>query len=117
MEIRDIKNQLSILTVLTHYQINVDRNGRAICPWHNDKTPSLQVYLNTNSWTCFSSNCKAGSGDQIDMIRLMEKCTEHEAFLKAKVMSGHEIIVSKKGQEKKVRADDRIKLLSRAFNF
>jgi len=50
------------------------------------------------------------------MIRLMEKCTEHEAILKAKVMTGHEIIVSKNGQEKSVKPDDRIRLLSRSFS-
>jgi len=117
MEITEIKTRLSLQTVLDHYQIKVDSNGRSLCPWHDDKTPSLQVYLNTNSWTCFSSKCKSGSGDQIDMIRLQEKCTEHEAILKAKVMCGHNIITKHKGEVKTVSESDRINLLSRAFTF
>ena len=123
MQISDIKSRLTLQTVLNHYNIKLDSSGRSLCPWHDDKVPSLQIYHNTNSWTCFSSNCSAGSGDQIDMIRLNEKCTPHQAILKAKEMSGHQIIVAKTIQVKEVSIDDtakdgtsRIKLLSRAFN-
>ncbi len=49
MTISDIKARLPLQTVLDHYHIKLDRNNRALCPWHDDKTPSLQVYLNTNS--------------------------------------------------------------------
>jgi len=117
MEIQEIKANLALKTVLNYYQIKEDKNGRTLCPWHDDKSPSLQIYHNTNSWTCFSSKCQAGSGDQIDMIKLMEKCTKHEAILKAKEMSGHQSIVKPKVEEKKVTESDRIKLLSKAFNF
>jgi len=88
MEINDIKNQLSILTVLNHYNLSPDRNNRLNCPWHNDKTPSLQIYPKTNTWTCFSSNCAAGSGDQIEFIQKMEKCNKHEALKKATELCG-----------------------------
>jgi len=74
MEISEIKAELSLETVLEHYNLLPDRNSRLCCPFHNDKTPSLQVYPKTNTWTCFSSNCDAGSGDQIEMIQRMEKC-------------------------------------------
>lgn len=102
MEIQDIKSQLSLQAVLSHYQLNPDSNSRLCCPWHNDKTPSLQIYLKTNTWTCFSSNCNAGSGDQIDFIKNMEKCSKHEAIMKAKALLGHEII---RKVETKTRTD------------
>src|SRR6185437_4185352 len=54
-----------------------------LCPFHPDKTPSLQVYPKTNSWCCFSSNCTAGTGDAIQFIQLMEKSSKHEALVKA----------------------------------
>lgn len=92
MEIAAIKSQLSILSVLSHYGLTVDRNHRVCCPWHNDKTPSLQIYPKTNSWSCFSSACSAGSGDQIEMIQRMESCSKHEALQKAKKMLGVSII-------------------------
>jgi DNA primase len=88
MEIRDIKAQLSILTVLTKYDLTPGHNNRLRCPFHNDKTPSFQVYPETGTWTCFSSNCSAGSGDQIDFIMKYEKITKHEAILKAKSLLG-----------------------------
>ena len=44
MEIQDIKANLSIERILTHYNLKADRNNRLCCPWHNDKTPSLQIY-------------------------------------------------------------------------
>jgi len=88
MEIREIKQRLKIETVLGRYNLTPDRNNRLKCPFHDDKTPSLQVYPETNTWTCFSSNCKAGSGDQIDFIMKYEKITKHQAILKSKEFLG-----------------------------
>ena len=100
MEIQDIKTQLSLQAVLAHYNLSHDRNDRLCCPWHNDKTPSLQIYPKTNTWTCFSSNCNAGSGDQIDFIMKKENCTKHEAIMKAKTLLGHTIIKEVKTKSK-----------------
>ena len=83
MELKDIKQQLSILEVLQHYRLKADKNNRLHCPFHNDKTPSLQIYPSTNTFCCFSFNCNAGTGDAIQFIELMEKCSKHEALLKA----------------------------------
>ncbi len=83
MELKEIKALLSIGTVLQHYGLKPDKNHRLHCPFHPDKTPSLQIYPATNTFCCFSSNCKAGTGDQIQFIELMEKCSKHEALLKA----------------------------------
>lgn len=88
MEIQEIKRRLSIETVLARYQLTPDRNQRLKCPFHDDKTPSMQVYPKTGTWNCFSSNCDAGSGDQIDFIMKKEGCSKHEAFLKAKDLVG-----------------------------
>jgi DNA primase len=89
MDIKDIKSQLSILKVLTHFNIKVDKNNRALCPFHPDKTPSFQVYPKTNTWCCFSTNCNAGTGDQIQFIQLHEKCDKHQAIVKSAEMLGY----------------------------
>jgi len=83
MEIADIKKGLPISQVLQHYGLKADRHDRLLCPFHPDKTPSLQVYPKTNTYCCFSSNCTAGTGDVIQFIQLMEKCNKHEALMKA----------------------------------
>jgi DNA primase len=89
MEIAEIKAHLTIAQVLAHYNLSADKNNMLSCPFHNDKTPSLQIYPQTNTFCCFSSNCKAGTGDVIEFIRLMEKGTKREAILKAKSLLGH----------------------------
>ena len=83
MELKEIKAQLSIGTVLDHYGLKPDKHDRLRCPFHSDKTPSLQIYPKTGTFCCFSSNCNAGTGDTIQFIQLMEKCNKHEALVKA----------------------------------
>ncbi len=91
MEIREIKAQLGILEVLIHYSLKPDKNNMLCCPFHEDKTPSMQVYTETNTVFCFSSNCKlCGKAiDQIDFILHKENLTKHEAILKAQALLGH----------------------------
>ncbi|PVD49301.1 hypothetical protein DC498_25755, partial [Terrimonas sp.] len=86
MELRQIKEQLTIRQVLQHYGLKPDKNNRLLCPFHPDKTPSLQIYPATNTFCCFSSNCNAGTGDAIQFIELKEKCSKHEALVKAAEM-------------------------------
>jgi len=91
MEIAEIKQQLSIAQVLDHYGLKADKNKRLCCPFHDDKTPSMQVYAETNTVFCFSSNCKLHGKaiDQIDFILHKENLTKHEAIEKAKSLLGH----------------------------
>ena len=94
MTIPEIKQQLSIHQVLDHYGLQPNKNKMVNCPFHNDKTPSMQVYAATNTVHCFSGNCEhTGKAiDQIDFILHMEKCTKHEAIQKAKKLIGVAII-------------------------
>jgi DNA primase len=88
MEIADIKSRLSIESVLIHYGLTPDRNGMLSCPFHEDGTPSMQLYATTVH--CFSTNC-AQHGKNIDVIDFIlhkEGCTKHEAIMKAKAMIG-----------------------------
>ena len=88
MEISTIKSQLPISQVLQYYHLETDKSHRLNCPFHKDKTPSMQVYPKTQTAYCFSSNCKTHgkSMDVIDFIMHKESCTKHEAILKAKSM-------------------------------
>jgi len=88
MDISEIKSRLPIDQVLQHYGLKPDKNDRLHCPFHPDKTPSLQTYPKTNTFCCFSSHCTAGTGDTIQFIQLMEKCNKHEALVKATALCG-----------------------------
>jgi DNA primase len=56
MELKEIKALLSIEAVLQHYGLKPDKNDRLRCPFHPDKTPSLQIYPKTNTYCCFLYN-------------------------------------------------------------
>ena len=85
MEISEIKKQLSITQVLAHYGITTIKNKQVCCPFHADKTPSMQVFEDKGLVYCHSSNCKNGGKhlDQIEIIQQKENCTKHEAIKKA----------------------------------
>ena len=88
MEIQAIKTQLTLATILHHYGLKPDKNSRLQCPFHEDKTPSMQVYYKTHTAYCFSSNCKTHgkSSDVIDFIMNKESTTKHEAINKCVAM-------------------------------
>jgi predicted transcriptional regulator len=91
MEITQIKEQLSMSNVLHYYGLKTDKQSRLNCPFHEDKTPSFQVYYKTQTAYCFSSACKTHgkSMDVIDFILNKENCTKHEAINKAKEILNH----------------------------
>lgn len=127
MEIKEIKQQLSIEKVLAHYGVEADKNNKARCPFHDDKTPSLQIYPKTNSYCCFSSNCNAGAGDVIQFIQLKEKQGKHQAIQKAKnlLMNNGELTMNNSSQPiPKIAIADPIKeaeinteILAKIFNY
>ena len=90
MEIQEIKSKLTLAVVLNYYHLKPDKNLRLNCPFHEDKTPSLQLYYKTHTCFCFSSNCKTHGKamDVIDFIMHKENITKHEALMKAKDMIG-----------------------------
>ena len=95
MEISQIKAKLTLKEVLSHYGLKPDKHLRLNCPFHDDKTPSLQVYYKTHTCYCFSSNCPTHgkSMDVIDFIlhkeaRGGQPITKHQAIEKAKSMIG-----------------------------
>ena len=85
MEIQEILKALSIQTVLTHYHLKPNRNKMVCCPFHDDKNPSMQVYVETNTVFCFSGNCKMNGKamDTIQFIQDKENISKHEAIKKA----------------------------------
>jgi DNA primase len=85
MTIQEIKQRLTLSMLLQHYGLKADKQNRLKCPFHNDKTPSLQLYYKTQTCYCFSTNCNTHGKaiDVIDFILYYEKCSKHEAIKKA----------------------------------
>lgn len=99
MEISEIKQRLTLSEVLHYYGLKPDKQLRLNCPFHNDKTPSMQVYYKTHTAYCFSANCKTHgkSLDVIDFIKhkefgsLSEVEAKHQAIKKAvQILAGEQ---------------------------
>ena len=60
-----IKQTLSIAEVVAYYGVEVKRANKALCPIHNEKTPSFTLYPASQSWHCFG--CGVG-GSVIDFV-------------------------------------------------
>lgn len=79
--IQRLIEQTDIVDVVSRY-VNLKRSGRnfvGICPFHDDKNPSMSVSPERNMYHCFA--CKAG-GDAINFIQEYEKLNFPEAVEK-----------------------------------
>ncbi|WP_083867601.1 CHC2 zinc finger domain-containing protein, partial [Fulvivirga imtechensis] len=119
MEIAEIKQQLGLAQVLDYYHLKPDKHLRLHCPFHDDKTPSLQVYYKTQTCYCFSANCSTHgkSLDVIDFIMHMDKSTKHEAIKKAESMITGTNADVPSGRSARVRELSRADLLTRMFTY
>ena len=75
---QDLKSRCDITDIVSSY-VNLKRRGKnmvGLCPFHNEKSPSFNVYPENNSFYCFG--CGAG-GDVITFIRKIENLDYIEA--------------------------------------
>jgi len=60
---QDIKDMLRLRDVMSHYGLQFNQRGFAICPFHNERTASLSI--KNERYTCFG--CGA-TGDSISFV-------------------------------------------------
>jgi DNA primase len=60
-----VKEIARIEEVVEHFGVHLDRYGKALCPFHNEKTPSFSIKSEDNIFKCFG--CGEG-GDAIDFV-------------------------------------------------
>lgn len=63
--IKQVKASVDIIDVAKKYGINVNRNNKALCCFHSEKTPSLSFHKEKQIYKCFS--CGKG-GDVISLV-------------------------------------------------
>ena len=86
MEIQDIKSNLTLSQILQHYGLK-PKNNMLNCPFHEDKTASLQVNLEKQFYKCHACGAK---GDQIQWVQDYEKITKHEAIVKCEQLANNQ---------------------------
>ncbi|UZO80656.1 CHC2 zinc finger domain-containing protein [Aquimarina sp. ERC-38] len=69
MDIAQIKANVDIINIATELGLQLDKSKKCLCPFHKEKTPSLQFSREKQIATCFSANCDAGSMDVIDLVK------------------------------------------------
>jgi len=116
MEIRDIKQRLSILAVMQHYGLKPNKHDMLCCPFHEEKKPSLKVYPKTDTFHCFGCG---KTGDVIEFIQLKENVNKHEAILKATAMINPNDItpLPEKPKEEDPSREEKIQLLTKLFGY
>ena len=84
MEISEIKSKLLLSSVLVFYGIKLGKNGVLRCPFHEDKSASMQFYGSTQTCYCFASACQTNgkSLDVIDFVLHKEGLNKHQALLR-----------------------------------
>jgi DNA primase len=81
MEIQALKSHLDICEVAKRLGIKINKYHKALCPFHDDKRPSLQFDKEKQIATCFSGKCQAGTMDAINLVEKLQKLNTHEAIL------------------------------------
>lgn len=91
-KINEIRNSADIVDVVGHY-LTLTRSGRnykAICPFHDDTTPSLNISTSKQIYKCFS--CGAG-GNVFTFVSNYEKVDFVESVFKVAEITGQVIDV------------------------
>jgi len=64
-----LRKAVNIKELARKYGLEI-KNNKCVCPFHEDKDPSLVFYPKTNSFFCFG--CRVG-GDVVEFYRRMEE--------------------------------------------
>ena len=103
-QVQEIKEKLNIVDVISGY-LRLHKAGvnyRALCPFHNEKTPSFMVSPSRQNWHCFG--CAEG-GDIFSFIQKIEAVEFPEVL---KMLAEKAGVVLKYGDPKLRSEKDRI---------
>lgn len=79
-----VKDNVSILSMLADHGIEPNHEGKILCLFHDEKTPSLQIYPETNTFKCYGCG---KNGDVIDLYAGVKGSPESDTFRAAKELA------------------------------
>jgi DNA primase len=94
----DVKQKIDIVDVIGQYVTlrKAGRNYKALCPFHNEKTPSFVVYPDQGTWHCFGA-CNTG-GDAFTFLMRRENLDFGEALRRLALKAGVELVREAPGE-------------------
>jgi DNA primase len=95
----DVKSKIDIVDVIGQYAPlkKAGRNFKALCPFHNEKTPSFVVFPDQGTWHCFGA-CSTG-GDVFTFLMKKENIDFGEALRRLAQRAGVELIQQAPGED------------------
>lgn len=110
-DIAAVKSSVNMRQLAQAYGLRVNRAGYAICPFHHDKHPSMQIfdgYLHKDGYICRS----CGAGGTIFNFVMEYDSVDFEAALR-KIAAMFNIPISNPGKElpPEAKTDGRIRIL------
>ena len=71
-----VKEAVTLQQAAHYCGLRPDRKGLCLCPFHNDRRPSLKIYPDGKGFYCFT--CGTG-GDQVKFVALFKGISNEEA--------------------------------------
>ena len=95
----DVKQKIDIVDVIGQYAPlkKAGRNFKALCPFHNEKTPSFIVFPDQGTWHCFGA-CGTG-GDVFTFLMKRENIDFGEALRRLAQRAGVELVREAPGED------------------
>lgn len=87
-DIEAVKSAVNMVQLAEYYGMKVDRNGQTLCPFHDDRKPSLKLYrgyVTKDGYHCYS--CGA-SGSIFNFVMEYENLTFEESVRRIASMFG-----------------------------
>ncbi len=85
-DLDSLKRGTDMVALLTNYGVELKQRGNeydALCIFHNETKPSMQVYVKDGMQRVHCKSCGAG-GTVIDVVMEMDNCNEAQAIAKLK---------------------------------
>jgi len=82
MTIKEIKEKLSLGALMAYYgHPPPGRNNQMKCPFHEDQSPSMKLYPETNTAYCFATSCQTHGRriSVIDWVKFQENLPDDQA--------------------------------------